>query len=950
MVNDLAAGTVIRAMSFFVFPAVAFTVSGSNVEVSESINGTDQATFNTSVKAMGNVSFAGGTYNSGIDVNGNTITFTQISSYRTIVNSPISGTGTINAYFATINGNNTFSGLVYGGSTISGGNSLRINGSFASALLRTAAFVTGSGSVATFENSGTVSPDRIFSTGTTTFTTAYSMNADQKPTLAVRINGPVAGSSYDQLRVTSLKIEKGGLYVTTNHFTPSAGQQFVIVDNQGSQAVTGTFETYSPFSAATSYPEGSTVLSADDDIPFRITYHGGDGNDVVLSTAAAATVAVTTTPNPNYAGQSVTVDVTVSGASGTPTGSVTVSVGGKPVGTSSLVNGHATVTTAPFAGTNDWQVTAAYSGDGTYAAATGQTTQHVISNSTATSVSASPNPAAIGQNVTFNATVTRTTGAGGSAGTAGTVTFKDNSAAFATQPVTNGTATFQSSSLAAGDHAITAEFSGSGNDQASASAPVTLRIRNSSTVSANVLAGSQQPRILVHVSGNGSVPTGAITVSNGATIIGSGTLDASGYATIELQGLAPSTYTLTVAYNGDSNYTASSTTAVVTINALLLVVGDVATAEGNSGMTNVTIGVLLSTASSSPIVVDFATVDGTATAPADYTSASGTVRFEPGEVQKQITVAVVGDRLVESEERFYVRFSSSTAPELARQIAVLIFDDDGAAIRDLEFENVAGTSLKLDLFLPSSGTPLYPLIVAIDAADWNSPQQHSSIVTREVSRGYAVALLSFRPASVAAMPAQLEDVKTAVRWLRANAARYALNSSRIGAWGIGTAGGHLALLLGMTGGVSNFDNPSLGNINFSSSVDAVVDWYGAADLAALQNDQSLCGSTATQVTQLLRCASGETCAGTARAASPQSYASASTVPLLLMHGSSDCAVPPLQSQSLAASARNATLVINTGAGHGGAGWETAAIVDAVDAFLDGNVKATPRDRRRSARH
>ncbi len=91
--------------------------------------------------------------------------------------------------------------------------------------------------------------------------------------------------------------------------------------------------------------------------------------------------------------------------------------------------------------------------------------------------------------------------------------------------------------------------------------------------------------------------------------------------------------------------------------------------------------------------------------------------------------------------------------------------------------------------------------------------------------GYAVASINYRFANAAIFPAQIEDAKAAVRWLRANAAQYHFDPKRIAAFG-NSAGGHLAALLGTTGGIKGFEG-NLGNAEQSSKVQAVVDWVRA---------------------------------------------------------------------------------------------------------------------------
>src|SRR5262249_13044459 len=99
------------------------------------------------------------------------------------------------------------------------------------------------------------------------------------------------------------------------------------------------------------------------------------------------------------------------------------------------------------------------------------------------------------------------------------------------------------------------------------------------------------------------------------------------------------------------------------------------------------------------------------------------------------------------------------------------------------------------------------------------------------ARGFAVASVNYRLSSHAAFPAQIEDCKAAVRWLRANAKKYNLDPERVGAWGA-SAGGHLVALLGTAGELKDLEGKG-GNLDQSSKVQCVLDWFGPTDLRTL---------------------------------------------------------------------------------------------------------------------
>lgn len=164
---------------------------------------------------------------------------------------------------------------------------------------------------------------------------------------------------------------------------------------------------------------------------------------------------------------------------------------------------------------------------------------------------------------------------------------------------------------------------------------------------------------------------------------------------------------------------------------------------------------------------------------------------------------------------------------------------------NLAYANLGGTDLRLDLYLPPTGPAPYPLVVWIHGGAWTTGSK-SPIppgVADLLQSGLAVASVDYRLTSQAGQygsfpitfPAQIEDVKGAVRWLRANAGTYGIDSTRIGSWGA-SAGGHLSALLGASGGASQLEGVVGGNLGQSSSVQAVVDYFGPVDLFNMDPD------------------------------------------------------------------------------------------------------------------
>lgn len=261
--------------------------------------------------------------------------------------------------------------------------------------------------------------------------------------------------------------------------------------------------------------------------------------------------------------------------------------------------------------------------------------------------------------------------------------------------------------------------------------------------------------------------------------------------------------------------------------------------------------------------------------------------------------------------------------------------------RDVEYANVDGVPLLLDLYLPATDNGPAPVIVWIHGGGWRAGTKAGGPAARQSLRGYAVASINYRLSDVATHPAQINDCKAAVRWLRAHADEYNLNPERIGAWG-SSAGGHLAAFLGTSGDVAELEGDVGGNLQFSSRVQAVVDWYGPAELLTMDEQalpcSALCHTCADSPESLMVGCTIASCPDRANEASPIHYVTSDEPPFLIHHGTNDCTVPPLQSQvlhdALVASGVDVSLTFIEGAGHGGAGFAAPAISAEVDAFFD----------------
>jgi acetyl esterase/lipase len=271
--------------------------------------------------------------------------------------------------------------------------------------------------------------------------------------------------------------------------------------------------------------------------------------------------------------------------------------------------------------------------------------------------------------------------------------------------------------------------------------------------------------------------------------------------------------------------------------------------------------------------------------------------------------------------------------------------------RDIVYARVGDRKLLLDLYLPPKGPARLPVIVWVHGGGWRGGSKGSGGQARPMlDRGFAVADVGYRLSGEAIFPAQVEDCKAAVRWVRANAAKYGLDPDRIGAWGR-SAGGHLVAFLGAAGDVREFDTEA--NVEYSSRAQAVCDWFGPTDF--LQMDKhSLKGSRlihdAPNSPESLLVGGPiqeEPYRSLARKANPITYVTKDDPPFLIMHGDKDMSVPVHQSELLYEALKkagvDATLHVVKGAGHGLRGGEESSekLFEIVADFFKRHLKRDP---------
>ena len=268
-------------------------------------------------------------------------------------------------------------------------------------------------------------------------------------------------------------------------------------------------------------------------------------------------------------GQSVTFTATVTGAGGTPTGSVTFENGGSVLGTTTLnESGVATFTTSDLpAGDNS--ITAVYAGNSAFSGSTSPIFyQTVNAAATTTTASSTANPSVIGQPVTLIADVASVSPSSATP-TGGTVNFLDGTTVIGSAPLVDGGASITMSALALGQHSITAAYAGDTEFSPSTSSPITQVVDQSTTDT--TLASSANPGVfgqtltftaqVTAVAPGGGIPTGSITFMDGTTSLATEPMTA-GVATYSTSGLALGSHSITAMYSGDDNYITSTSSAL----------------------------------------------------------------------------------------------------------------------------------------------------------------------------------------------------------------------------------------------------------------------------------------------------------------------------------------------------------------------------------------------------
>jgi acetyl esterase/lipase len=270
---------------------------------------------------------------------------------------------------------------------------------------------------------------------------------------------------------------------------------------------------------------------------------------------------------------------------------------------------------------------------------------------------------------------------------------------------------------------------------------------------------------------------------------------------------------------------------------------------------------------------------------------------------------------------------------------------------DIAYANKSNSE-KLDIYLPDDRLGPFPVIVFIHGGAFMMGDKGGFEVNSAlngIKHGYAVVSVNYRLSSEALFPAQVQDVKAAIRFLRANCTKYHLNPNKIASWGA-SAGGYLSSMIGTTGDIAIFDDSELGNSGQSSLVQASVDWFGPikfdemdeqfrksgigrADHGDANSPESrLMGNQLKNITEMVK------------RAAPSYYITKKAAPFFIEHGTKDPMVPTQQSINFyddlqrILGKEKVTLTLLEGASHGGPQFDTNENIAKVFDFLDKYLK------------
>jgi hypothetical protein len=364
---------------------------------------------------------------------------------------------------------------------------------------------------------------------------------------------------------------------------------------------------------------------------------------------ATSTTALASSANPSMFGNGIALTATIATNGGPATGTVTFSDGAKVLGTAPVNAGTALLNVSTLA-LGMHSITATYGGDANDASSQSSALSQQVLQAGAVTLASSANPSIAGAGVSFTATISSPQ----AAAVTGNVTFRDGAVLLGTVSVgTAGSAVFNTSALAVGQHTVVAAYSGDTLNQAAASNALVQTVQTAGTTvtlisSANPSIASAPLTLTSTVVGTGGNVTGTVTFKDGTTTLGASNLSSSGMATLVVSGLLPGPHLIVAAYAGDANNLPSTsqalTQSVVQITAIAL------TSSENPALAldSVTFMAAASNGGSKSPTGAVVFSDGTTVVGTVQLSAAGTAAFTASSIaigQHAISAAYGGDTL-----------------------------------------------------------------------------------------------------------------------------------------------------------------------------------------------------------------------------------------------------------------------------------------------------------------
>lgn len=237
---------------------------------------------------------------------------------------------------------------------------------------------------------------------------------------------------------------------------------------------------------------------------------------------------------------------------------------------------------------------------------------------------------------------------------------------------------------------------------------------------------------------------------------------------------------------------------------------------------------------------------------------------------------------------------------------------------DILYATVDGHELRLDLHIPAKTASKPQLIVWVHGGAWRAGSKSDMPLGPLLADNYAVASVDYRLSPVAKFPAQVHDIKAAIRFLRAKQADYGINAKHVVIAG-SSAGGHLAALVGVTNGHAELEGQVGEHLDQSSAVQAIVDLFGPTNFETILQQSTPHGlSVRVPALQLLLGGQPVNVPQLAKLASPVAHVDERDPPLLMIHGDQDPQVPINQSHELHGRYKHVRRPVQFEVVHGGA--------------------------------